>query len=153
MAQGGTGEITGTAVDAQGGVLPGVTVTLRNQETGVARTTVTETDGTYRFPALNPGRYTVSAELVGFSTIEARDIEITIGLGLKQDFTMQVQTVAETVIVTGTAPVVDTTKSEVSGVVTQQQIEALPVNSRQYLSLALLMPGTSMDSTRAFSRR
>lgn len=150
MAQGGTGEITGTAVDAQGGVLPGVTVTLRNQETGVARTTVTETDGTYRFPALNPGRYTVSAELVGFSTIEARDIEITIGLGLKQDFTMQVQTVAETVIVTGTAPVVDTTKSEVSGVVTQQQIEALPVNSRQYLSLALLMPGTSMDSTRAF---
>ena len=63
---------------------------------------------------------------------------------------MQVQTVAETVIVTGTAPVIDTTKSEVSGVVTQQQIEALPVNSRQYLSLALLMPGTSMDSTRAF---
>ena len=63
---------------------------------------------------------------------------------------MQVQTVAETVIVTGTAPVVDTTKSEVSGVVTQQQIEALPVNSRRYLLLALLMPGTSMDSTRAF---
>ena len=63
---------------------------------------------------------------------------------------MQVQIVAETVTVTGTAPVVDTTKSEVSGVVTQQQMETLPINSRQYLSLALLMPGTSMDSTRAF---
>lgn len=150
MAQGGSGEITGAVVDAQGGVLPGVTVTLRNQETGVVRTTITETDGTYRFPALNPGRFTVSAELAGFSTIEARDIDITIGLGLKQDFTMQVQTVAETIVVTGTAPVVDTTKSEVSGVVTQQQIETLPINSRQYLSLALLMPGTSMDSTRAF---
>jgi hypothetical protein len=111
---------------------------------------VTEADGTYRFPALNPGRFTLTAELSGFSTTEVRDIEITIGLGLKQDFTMQVQTVAETITVTGSAPVVDTTKSEVSGVVTQQQIETLPINSRQYLSLALLMPGTSMDSTRAF---
>jgi outer membrane receptor protein involved in Fe transport len=148
--QGGTGVITGTVTDAQGGVLPGVTVTLRNQETGVTRTTVTEADGSYRFPALNPGRFQLTAELSGFSTTEVRDIEMTIGLGLRQDFTLQVQTVAETITVTGSAPVVDTTKSEVSGVVTQQQIETLPINSRQYLSLALLMPGTSMDSTRAF---
>ena len=149
-AQGGTGMIEGVAKDAQGGVLPGVTVTLRNQASGVSRSTVTEADGTYRFPALNPDRFTITAELSGFSTTEARDIEITIGLGLEQDFAMQVQTVAETITVTGSAPVVDTTKSEVSGVVTQQQMETLPINSRQYLSLALLMPGTSMDSTRAF---
>ncbi len=149
-AQGISGTITGTVKDAQGGVLPGVTVTLRNQASGVTRTTVTEGDGTYRFPALNPGRFTVTAELSGFSTLEARDIEITIGLGLTQDFTMQVQALAETITVHGQAPVVDTTKSEVSGVVTQQQIEALPINSRQYLSLALLMPGTTMDSTRVF---
>jgi outer membrane receptor protein involved in Fe transport len=149
-AQGGTGVISGTIRDAQGGVLPGVTVTLRNQATGVARTTVTETDGAYRFAALNPGRFTLVAELSGFATTEARDLEITIGLGLFQDLTMPVQTVAETITVTGSTPVVDTTKSEVSGVVTQQQMETLPINSRQYLSLALLMPGTSMDSTRAF---
>ncbi len=149
-AQGGSGIITGTAVDDQGGVLPGVTVTLRNQASGVTRTTVTEADGTYRFPALNPGRYTVLAELSGFSTVEVRDIEITIGLGLTQNFTLQVQALSETITVTGLAPVVDTTKSEVSGVITQQQIETLPINSRQYLSLALLMPGTSMDSTRSF---
>ena len=73
--------------------------------------------------------------------MEVTDIEMTIGLGLTQDFTMEVQSVAETVTVIGVAPVVDTTKSEVSGVVTQQQIETLPINSRQYLSLALLMPG------------
>jgi hypothetical protein len=149
-AQGGSGTISGTAKDAQGGVLPGVTVTLRNEATGVTRTTVTEADGSYRFPALNPGRYMVTAELSGFATVEVTNIEITIGLGLYQDFTMQVQSLAETITVTGEAPVVDTTKSEVSGVVTQQQIETLPINSRQYLSLALLMPGTSMDSTRAF---
>jgi hypothetical protein len=149
-AQGGTGVIAGTVSDAQGAVLPGVTIVLRNQETGVGRTTVTEADGTFRFPALNPGRFTLTAELSGFATVEVREIEMTIGLGLKQDLTMQVQAVAETITVTGVSPVVDTTKSEVSGIVTQQQIETLPINSRQYLSLALLMPGTSMDSTRAF---
>ena len=148
--QAGSGSIVGTVRDAQGGVLPGVTLTLRNQETGVTRTTVSEPDGAFRFQALNPGRFTISAELSGFSTVEVRDVDITIGLGLKQDFTLPVQNLAETVTVTGSAPVVDTTKSEVSGVVTQEQIETLPINSRQYLSLALLMPGTSMDSTRAF---
>ena len=149
-AQGGAGVISGVAKDTQGGVLPGVTVTLRNQASGVTRTAVTEGDGSYRFPALNPGRYTITAELPGFSTVEVTNIDITIGLGLTQNFGMQVQSLAETITVTGDAPVVDTTKSEVSGVVTQQQIETLPINSRQYLSLALLMPGTSMDSTRAF---
>ena len=83
-AQGGTGVISGTIRDAQGAVLPGVTVTLRNQATGVSRTTVSESDGTYRFPALNPGRFTVATELAGFATTEARDLEITIGLGLIQ---------------------------------------------------------------------
>ena len=149
-AQGGAGVISGVAKDTQGGLLPGVTVTLRNQASGVTRTAVTEGDGSYRFPALNPGRYTITAELPGFSTVEVTNIDITIGLGLTQNFGMQVQSLAETITVTGDAPVVDTTKSEVSGVVTQQQIETLPINSRQYLSLALLMPGTSMDSTRAF---
>ena len=149
-AQGGTGVISGTLKDAQGGVLPGATLTLRNQASGVVRTVVTEADGTFRFPALGPGRFLLTAELSGFTTIQVPDIEMTIGLALIEDLTMQLQTVSETILVRGEAPVVDTTKSEVSGVVTQQQIESLPINSRQYLSLALLMPGTSMDSTRPF---
>jgi hypothetical protein len=150
FAQGGTGLIEGVVRDSEGGVLPGVTMTLRNQATGVTRTTVTETDGSYRFPALQPGRYNLRAELSGFAMEEVNDVTITIGLGLLRDFSMRVQGLQETVTVTGTAPVVDTTKSEVSGVVTQEQIQALPINSRQYLSLALLMPGTSLDATRSF---
>jgi hypothetical protein len=149
-AQGGAGQIEGAVADEGGGVLPGVTVTLRHDATGVMRTTVTESDGRYRFPALGPGTYTVRAELQGFATQEAQGLVITIGLGLIQHFTLRVQTVQETVQVTASRPVVDTTKSEVAGVVTQQQIDTLPVNSRQYLSLALLMPGTSLDATRAF---
>lgn len=150
FAQGGTGLIEGVVRDSEGGVLPGVTMTLRNQATGVVRTTVTETDGSYRFPALQPGRYNLLAELSGFATEEVNDVTITIGLGLLRDFSLGVQGLQERVTVTGTAPVVDTTKSEVSGVVTQEQIQALPINSRQYLSLALLMPGTSLDATRSF---
>ena len=148
--QGGTGQIEGAVFDEQGGVLPGVTVTLQHQATGVQRVTVTEADGRYRFPALGPGRYTLGTELTGFAPQEVRDIEMTIGLALRQDFSMKVGALSESIVVSGLAPVVDTTKAEVSGVVTQQQIEALPINSRQYLSLALLMPGTSVDATRSF---
>jgi hypothetical protein len=149
-AQGGTGQIEGIVKDEQGGVLPGVAVTLQHQATGVTRTAVTERDGRYRFPALGPGRYLLRIELSGFATQEVRDIEMTIGLALKHDVTLKLQSVSENVTVTGEAPVVDTTKAEVSGVVTQRQIEMLPINSRQYLSLALLMPGTSLDATRSF---
>src|SRR5207247_563160 len=77
FAQGGTGQIEGIAQDEQGGVLPGATLTLQNQASGVVRTTLTDAEGRYRFPALSPGVYTLKAELQGFSTQEVRDIEIT----------------------------------------------------------------------------
>ena len=150
FGQGAGASVDGLAKDQQGGVLPGVTVTLRNLDTGVTRTSTTETDGRYRFQALAPGRYHLSAQLSGFSTKEIGDVQLTIGLSLTQDFTMGLQSVQESVTVTGEAPTVDTTKSEVAGVVTQQQIQSLPVNSRQFLNLALLMPGTSQDAARSF---
>jgi hypothetical protein len=149
-AQSGTGQIGGQIKDEQDAVLPGVTMTLLNEATGVQRTTITDGEGRYRFPALGPGRYTVRAELQGFSKQEVTGVEMTIGLELVQDLTLKVQSLQESVIVTGVTPVVDTTKSEVAGVVTQFQIETLPINSRQYLSLALLLPGTSLDATRSF---
>jgi len=148
--QGGTGQISGTVRDQQGGVLPGVAVTLRNQDTGVTRTMTTESDGQYRFAALSPGTYSVQTELAGFADAGVHDVTITIGLALTQDFALQIRAVAESVTVTASPPIVDTTKSEVAGIVTPMQIQTLPINSRQYLSLALLMPGTSLDATRSF---
>jgi hypothetical protein len=147
---GGSGQIGGTVSTGQGEVVPGVTVTLRNQQSGVTRVVVSEQDGQYRFLALPPGVYTVRAELQGFTTEEAHDVTITIGLEVKQDFALKVDSVKETVTVTGAQPVVDTSKAEVSSVVTQQQMETLPINSRNYLSLALLVPGTTVDGTRQF---
>jgi outer membrane receptor protein involved in Fe transport len=142
--------IEGVVKDEQGGVLPGANLSMRNQDTGVERTAAADTDGRYRFAALPPGRYTLKAELQGFAAEEVRDIVLTIGLELRRDFTLKLQTLSESVTVSAETPVVDTTKSEVAGVVTQQQIQSLPVNSRQFLNLALLMPGTSQDAARPF---
>src|SRR5262249_8858659 len=142
--------IDGVVKDEQGAVLPGATVTIRNVDTGFERSVVTESEGRYRLQALQPGTSSLKIEPQGFAAQEVRDIVMTIGLELRRDFTMRIQTLAETVTVTGESPVVDTTKSEVAGVVTQQQIQTLPVNSRQYLNLALLMPGTSQDAARPF---
>jgi Carboxypeptidase regulatory-like domain len=150
LGQGAGASIEGTLKDEQGAVLPGATVTLRNEETGVSRTATTDPEGHYRFLALAPGRYHLAAELSGFATAEVGNIAITIGRSLEQDFVMGIQALQETITVSGEAPVVDRTKSEVAGVVTQQQIQTLPVNSRQYLNLALLMPGTSQDAARSF---
>src|SRR5262245_29958639 len=72
--------ITGVIADAQGGVLPGVTVTLRNVESGTVRTAVTETDGQYRLAGLQPGRYSLRAELSGFAPAEVTNLALTIGL-------------------------------------------------------------------------
>src|SRR6266566_7669209 len=74
------GQIQGTVTDAQGAVLPGVSMTLRNTETGAVRTTVTEGDGQYRFAGLQPGTYALKAELQGFATIDVERITINIGL-------------------------------------------------------------------------
>src|SRR5690349_2371134 len=75
-AQGGDGQIEGIVRDEQAAVLPGVTVTLRNQDSGVTRTTTTDSDGHYRFPALLPGTYSVKAELQGFAPQAAQNVTI-----------------------------------------------------------------------------
>ena len=125
----GTGQIEGVVRDEQGGVLPGATLSLRNADSGVTRTVTSESDGRYVFPALLPGRYVLRTELSGFAAQEVRDAVITIGLELRRDFTLKLQAVAETVTVSADAPVVDTTRAEVAGVVTRQQIETLPAPS------------------------
>jgi len=147
-AQGERGVITGIVSDAQGGVLPGVAVSVRNVDTGFTMSDVTGGDGQYRFGALPLGRYELKAELVGFTTATVTDLAITINRELLQNITMGLTTLQESVTVTGQAPVVEVTKSEVAAVITQQQIEMLPVANRAAVTLALLLPGTSQDGTR-----
>jgi hypothetical protein len=146
-AQGTGGMIAGTIKDAQGLVLPGVSLTVRNVETGVARTVVTEGDGTYRFAGLQPGDYDLTAELTGFAPAAMKGLNLTINLEVRRDLTMALQGVQESLTVTGEAPIVETTKTDVAAVVTREQIDSLPIANRQPTSLALILPGTTMDAT------
>ena len=146
-------QVSGTLKDQSGGVLPGVTVTAKNTETGLTRSAVTEPSGDYRVPALPPGTYTVTAELQGFGTETRPAIVLIIDQDAVLNFTLKPAAVSEVLTVTGEAPIVDTTKSDVSTSVSTQQIQDLPVASRRWIDLAMLTPGTSQDNIRGFFYR
>ncbi len=135
-AQVNSASIAGTITDSQGGVLPGVTLTVTNAESGTVRTSVTEADGKYRVAGISPGRYNLTAELPGFQTIAVKDITLQIGQEFSRDFQLALSTLQESVTVTGEAPIVESTKSEVSTVITQEQISTLPTQDRVALSLS-----------------
>ena len=130
MAQAASASISGTITDSQGGVLPGVTLTVTNAESGTVRTSVTEADGKFRVAGLNPGRYNVTADLPGFQSVAVKDVTLQVGQDYTRDFQLALSTLQESVTVTGEAPIIEATKTEVSTVITQQQIESLPMQDR-----------------------
>lgn len=141
-------QVIGTVKDGSGAVVPGVTVTAKNQETGLARTTVSDPQGDFRVPALPPGTYSVTFELSGFNTGTRSDLTLVIDQTATVNFTMKLATLSETVNVTGESAIVDTTASTVSTSVSNAQIQDLPVSSRRWVDLAMLTPGTSQDGIR-----
>jgi len=146
-------QITGTIRDQSGAVVPGATVTARNVETGLTRTDVTNDTGGYRLPALPPGTYKVTAELSGFNTETRPDILLVIEQTAIINFTLQPAKVSETITVTGESPIIDITRSDVATAVSTQQIQDLPVASRRWIDLVMLVPGTSQDNIRGFFYR
>ncbi|MBI4442399.1 MAG: TonB-dependent receptor [Acidobacteria bacterium] len=140
-SQGTTAAITGTVKDSTGAVMPGVSVTVRNVETGVARTVQSGAAGRYSVSNIAPGQYEVQVEISGFQSEVRRGIEMTMGREAIVDFTLQVGQVAEQVVVTGEAPLVDTSSAAMAGLVDQQQVEDLPLNGRSLTQLASLQPG------------
>src|SRR5215210_2071813 len=114
-AQTTNGAVIGVVTDAQTGVLPGTTLTLRNSDTGLTRTAVADTDGRFRLGGLPPGTYELRAELQGFGPVAVTNIVLNVGSEVVQDVTMQLQGVQESVSVTAQSPIVETTKVEVSG--------------------------------------
>jgi hypothetical protein len=150
IAQTVDAELTGLVKDPAGSAMPNATLTLTNQDTGVARTIKSDSEGRYRFYPVSPGRYTMKVEATGFVTATVTGLEVNMGVHVERDVPMSVGNVQESVTVMGEVPPIDTTKGDVSGVVTNSQIDTLPINTRQYLNLAVLVPGTSQDSSRTF---
>jgi hypothetical protein len=135
------GTIEGTILDAQGGVLPGVTVTISNVDTGDSRTVVTNESGLYRAPLLPLGTYRVSAELQGFRTYEQTGITLTAGRTAVVDIKMTVGALQETITVTADSPLVDLGKIEQGRTLTEAEIKTLPLTSRNPYNFAVLQPG------------
>ncbi|HET7619801.1 MAG TPA: TonB-dependent receptor [Vicinamibacterales bacterium] len=137
-----TGSIAGTIKDASNAVLPGVTVTV----TGPAlqresATAVSATDGTYRIPLVPPGVYEVHFELAGFAPIARTDVEVAINRQTTLDVSMAVAGVSESVQVSGTVPLVEVARSDMTSRVTSRTIDALPLNGRNFVDLVALAPG------------
>jgi hypothetical protein len=133
--------VTGTIVDASGGVLPGVSVTLRNTATGLVRTGATSTDGRFVFAGLAAGQYDLTAELPGFRRLVRPEVVVTVGETVSLPLTLEVGGVEQTLTVTGGPPLVNTATTELSFLVGERAIESLPLNGRNYVDLALLQPG------------
>ena len=124
-----TGRLRARSLDATGAVLPGATVTAVNEGTGVSRSSVSDAGGDYRLPGLQPGTYTVTAELTGFQTVQTTGVILTIQQTIVMDQSLSLAQVEETVTVTGTAPLLDTRRSDISTSVSDLQIQDLPVAS------------------------
>ncbi|HET9167425.1 MAG TPA: carboxypeptidase regulatory-like domain-containing protein, partial [Candidatus Angelobacter sp.] len=116
-------------------------ITITNKETGATKTTTTNDTGGYHFDSLQAGIYSIKATAPGFSTVEAKDVELLVGRTTTQNFALAPGAVSETVEVTGTAPLVDQTKTDVSTNITPQQITDLPLIGRDIADLAYLSPG------------
>src|SRR5437764_11338459 len=118
----GTGDIVGRVTDTSGGVLPAVTVTAENVATKISRNTITSETGDYTFTLLPIGSYTVKIELSGFQTVNDR-VDLATGDRARVDARMQVGTVAETVMVTGDAPLLQTDTSTVGALINEKTVQ------------------------------
>ncbi|MGH9466285.1 MAG: carboxypeptidase regulatory-like domain-containing protein [Terriglobales bacterium] len=145
-----TGQIQGVVTDPSGSAIPGVAVLATNAGTGATRSVETGVDGRYLLTSLPPGTYTLTYSHAGFSTTKVNGILIQIGSAIVRHDALKVATQQTTVEVNGTPPPIDVTKSNVAGVVTAKQITQLPIQGREYLNLATLMPGTTQAASRTF---
>src|SRR5438094_5187126 len=138
--------LSGTITDGQGGVVPGVSVSVMNIATGVTASTKTNEVGAYSVPNLNAGDYQLSVSAPGFSTAVAK---LTLNVGQKQEFNLalMVGTLSEAVEVTAGAPLVELTSSTISGNVDATTLRELPLNGRDWASLAALEPGVASVRT------
>jgi hypothetical protein len=144
FAQIGQGRLAGTVTDAQGAVLPGVTVTATSPALIGTRTTVTEADGKYLFPALPSGSYKLSFDLQGFKKFERDNIQVVLGQTISQDAQMQIGALTENVTVTGASPVVDVTTTKVGASLKGEALVGVPTSTDAWGALSEA-PGVRMQ--------
>ena len=137
-AQVTTGTISGVAQDSSGAVIPGVSVTVKNLDTGITRIVTTDEGGRYTVPDLTLGNYEVQAQLPGFQTEVRSGITLSVGRVAVVNFALKVGQLSDKVTITEEAPLVESTTAAMSSLVDERTIRDLPLNGRSWDNLALL---------------
>ena len=140
FAQEQTGSVSGTVMDADGGAIPGVSVTITGPS--FSKTVVTNAKGFYRIPALQPGTYSVAAELDGFQKSEYSKVRVSLGGRLELDFTVHPDTVKEVIEVTAEAPIISLRASDTSAVISKEWVDKLPTG-RDFTDVVSQVAGAS----------
>jgi outer membrane receptor protein involved in Fe transport len=135
------GRFSGTVVDQSGAILPGATVTVKNERTGEERTAMSNADGRYVVQNLRPSRYTLTVRFGQFAPLELTDLELVAGQDFSLDLQMKPAGVTESVTVTATSNVIDLSSARQGVNVNEAEVQALPVNGRQMSQLMLQAPG------------
>jgi hypothetical protein len=146
FASGPTGNITGTVSDPSGAVIPKARIEIRNEGTGAVREARSNGDGDYTVALLPPGSYRVTVESPGFRRSVANGVTLNVDQTVRVDFSLVVGAAAEEVTVTETPPIVQTDTSTIGQVVDNHLVEDLPLNQRNFLSFALLVPGAELPA-------
>lgn len=136
-----TSTINGRVLDQGDAVLPGVTVTVTNQNTGVARTTVSNEEGVYYLPGLEPGLYNVMTDLAGFAAETRQGVNLGVNATLTLDMRMRLAGVTESVTVTGAAQLIEVTQSKVASSIETAELQSLPLATRTVSGMLALLPG------------
>jgi outer membrane receptor protein involved in Fe transport len=143
--QSATATLTGIITDQHGAVIPGAQVVVTQKTTGIKRETTTNTEGLYALTNLSPGAYEVSIQSTGFATkVSQAMVVLQVGQSVTLDATLEIDLKANVVVdLVGEIPLIDTLSSKVDSVVNEREIASLPLNGRNFLELALLVPGNS----------
>lgn len=152
FAQDFRGAVAGRVTDQSGGILPGVTVTVTHKETNVSTNTVTNETGNYSLLYLQPGAYTVSAELQGFRKVTRENVEVRLGDRLEIDFRLEVGRMEEVVTVAADTPILETRTGSAGQVIDEKRIALMPLSDGNPFVLSRLAPGVAYHGDLKFSR-
>lgn len=147
VAQGTTADILGTVTDSSGAVLPNAKVTIKKFETSESRSVQTNSTGDYVFNDLAPGHYSIHVEISGFKAATIADLAVVAGDRARADVHLQVGNISETVEVSSAPPALQTDSATLSSVVTEQAVQDLPLNGRNFITLAQNTAGANPGST------
>ena len=141
MAQSTAGRVLGSITDSTGASVAGATVVITDVQRGTSRTLATDDAGAYAAPDLTPGTYKIHVEAKGFKSVERPSVVIEVATDVRADFALQTGQVSETVVVNEDVPLLNTTSSTLGGTLSNQEINDLPLNGRNYENLLQLRPG------------